>query len=1061
MMVTAELFTVDIPALEDYLLSRGRPDSAYTLARVAAEAWLAAQADPLASPDETAVQTLLSAEGGRIRSTVRATLSRDPRFRHFRDTHGELYTLSELLPDVELPSLAQVWELLNQQPQGDTLRGLEADELLRLVWGWEDDGSDDYQLLRFALNVTLQGFHELRYVAGAGWVLEAAWQALGQRPSLLEPSVPLLEADEATTAHGGRPIPAADQLLDEERTVIAPRVKTRSGKKRRRKRKELRPPADVEAWRQERRTELSFVLEAEHYYHHWLPLSGEMQWLLPPWPSQLTLHCELDGRPTQVTAWADPEIGRLLAGRELYDALYTAGVFPGARLQLRVRDGEDVYELQPLPAPAGQLVKVYLLAPDNEGNLVTSADLEALPYEVEGEQVLVAAAPYQALPALLQQIALAEKPLFARMLGICHYWQEKQGSPLRFAVDDLLAMLEVDAPPPDEALVHWILWRYRAFERQSDGRYRFWPEQADYRRAWQTEPPPRHRPTTAAGRSGRQLSLAQLVQSFHMTADDARDGQEDGLAHAGTADAAQEAVTLLSEAPPVEAAPEQSPPEETPPAEMPPAEVPPDGTPPTAAFHDLPLSEQATIPLERPQPLPEMPPTIIWKPQNVLWALVMEDDRRREKLMAAVAAYRDHPMRPVGCFLRRTALKRVRALLAAERLVSLTLENFNNTVWQMGAVRYHGRRARIDSEQLDQLLAGLSTADVQTALQQGHLFIDGNQTWGGTMVGYGATLPLSNAEKTRLLRHVLHNLLYGPQADEERINQALTADNGLRMDSISGMLHAVYPDNHIPYHVGVVKLLQDLGVPWPVQWDRNAAIYRTYYEFAARLREELDFADLNDVDWFVMRWDRVFPDAQSAAPPVATKPLAAEPPPAVKPPSAAQPPSAAKPPPAAKPPAAQSPPPQGETAVAADEFAPIRRLLQQQLVDRVVWTAAGERAYVAAAGENGITVICGRREYRIRWDLLQRVYQVLRQRKSLVIAEVGQVAGQIPGQLTGPRRVEQAEVMMGILALLEHVAADSLPPRLRYRHPPDLNAPRLTNPRHSPFASGDSAVRQR
>lgn len=1051
--MTAELFTVDIPALEDYLLSRGRPDNAYTLARVAAEAWLAAQADAFAVPDETAVQQLLSAEGGRIRSAVRAAISRDSRFRHFRDTQGELYGLSELLPDVELPSLAEVWELLNRQAQGDALRGLEADELLRLIWGREDDGSDDYQLLRFALNVTLQGFRELRYVAGAGWVLETAWQALTQRPAWLETPATLLAADEATTArsgeaptlHGVVPAPHEEGALDEELTVIAPRVKPRSGKKGRRKRKERRPPDDAEAWRQGRQTELSFVLEAEHYYQHWLPLAGEMQWLIPPWPSRLTLHCDLDGRHSRLVAWADPEIGRLLAGRELYDALYTAGIFPGAKLQLRARDGDYEYDLRPLPAPAGQHVMVYLLALGKEGQLVSSAELEALPYVVEGGQVLVVAAPYHALPALWQQLAVAEKPLFARMLGICHYWQEKQGSPLRFALDDLLAMLEVDAPPPDEALVQWVLWRYRAFERQTTrgGGYRFWPEQADYQRSWQSELPPR-RQTKTAGKSGRRLSLAQLAlaqsaQSVNPTVDGegAKDGREDGLLHADAADAAPEALASLPEGPPAEA-----PPAETLPAEH----VEPDDTPQLPIAHDLPLSEQATIPLERPDPLPEMPPTIVWKPQNVLWAMVMEDDGRREKLMAAAAAYFEHPMRPVGCFLRRTALERVRTLLSPERLANLTLENFNHVVWQMGAVRYRGRRARIDSEQLDQLLAGLSTADLQAALQQGHLFIDGNQTWGGTMVGYGAGLPLSNADKTRLLRRVLHDLLYGPQPDEERMNRALTADNGLRMDSISGMLHAVYLHDHIPYHVGVVKLLQDLGVPWPVQWDKNAAIYRTYNEFATKLRGELDFTDLNDVDWFVMRWDRLNPEAQ----PVAPAQVAIQPPKAMPSSEAMSSPVSKQ---AATP---QKPQPVPVTADAANEFDPIRRLLQQQLVDRVVWTAAGERAYVAAAGENGITVICGRREYRVRWELLHRVYQVLHQRKALVIADVRKIVE----QTAGPRGAELAEVMMGILALLEHVAADALPPRLRLRHTPDPGTVRLNNPRHSPFASGDSAARQ-
>lgn len=1102
-MVTADLFTVDVPALEQYFLARGRPDNAYSLARVAAEAWWAAQADPLQAADETAIQQLLDAEGGRIRSAVRAVLSRNPRFRHFRDTTGELYCLSDLLPDIETPMLAQIWEILNKQDHEQTLRGLESDDLLQWVWGWTDDGSDAYQLLRFALNVTLQGFQELRYIAGTGWVLEAAWRRLAERPSFSGLSAAGVgldgEATEGTTARSGEAptlygaIPGGTipdgtlpvDGLEDEQTIVLPRTKQRSSKRRRRKRGERRPPADADSWRQGRQLEVSFALEAEHYYDHWLPLVGEMQWLFPPWPSQVTLHCDLDGRRTRLNAWVAPEIGRILAGRDLYDALYKAGVFPGARLQITAREGDYEYELRPLPAPAGQNVMVYLLALDGEGRLVTSAELEALPYAVDGKGgIVVAAAPYEALPALWQQVEIAAKPLFARMVGICQHWQSSQkgqrghDSPLVFAVDDLLSMLELDALPPDEALVEWVLWRYKAFERQADGKKaRFWPEQGDFQRAFQSELP-RRPGRKGAGTSGRRVSLVQLLQvglpiDGKVVEPDQPDQieEQDGLRLAETAEPPAVEPSMVTTSTEVISAQDGTPPEEPPPVDhspelgsqetipqeteseetFPQETLPQEAISPTVAFSDLPLSEQATIPMERPQRLSEMEPTIVWKPQeprNLLWSVVMEDSGRREVLLAAAAAYLAHPLRQIGCFLRQTALARVRALLAPEKLPGLTLANFNNVVWQMGAVRYRGRRARIDSEQFDQLLAGLSMADVRMALQRGDLFLDGNQTWGGAMLPYGVSLSLSNADKTRLLRHVLSDLLYGNQPDEVRINHALAANNGLRMDSITGILHAVYPERHIPYHVGAVKLLQDLGVPWPLQWDKNAATYRTYYDFALMLRDELGFTDLTDVDWFVMRWDKPFTDpapspAFHSPRPEANQPAVQSPPP--PPPQTQR--------PATEPRAKTAQPP----AAAADEFAPIRRLLQQQLVDRVVWTAAGERAYVAAAGENGITVISGRREYHLRWNVLQRVYQALQQRKALVIAEVRQIVA----QSIGPRGVEQTEVVMGILALLEHVAAETIPPRLRYRQAPEPEAIRLKNPRNSPYAAGDSAVRQR
>jgi hypothetical protein len=125
-----------------------------------------------------------------------------------------------------------------------------------------------------------------------------------------------------------------------------------------------------------------------------------------------------------------------------------------------------------------------------------------------------------------------------------------------------------------------------------------------------------------------------------------------------------------------------------------------------------------------------------------------------------------------------------------------------------------------------------------------------------------------------------------------------------------------------------------------------------------------------------------------------------------------------------------------------NEFAQIRRLIQRQLVDNVIWTTAGERAYVAAAGGDGVTIISGPSEYIVEWSTLQRVYKTLQTQGNLSVIGVERVLHADP---------EQAGVIIAILALFDHVEIiASTPTSLRY-HEPD-GPIRLNNPRQSPFA---------
>src|SRR5690606_28833493 len=49
-------------------------------------------------------------------------------------------------------------------------------------------------------------------------------------------------------------------------------------------------------------------------------------------------------------------------------------------------------------------------------------------------------------------------------------------------------------------------------------------------------------------------------------------------------------------------------------------------------------------------------------------------------------------------------------------------------------------------------------------------------------------------------------------------------------------------------------MLTALGVDWPLDWRHNVPAYLTYRDFCLRLREQYNFLNLTDVDWFIYGW---------------------------------------------------------------------------------------------------------------------------------------------------------------------------------------------------------------
>lgn len=438
------------------------------------------------------VQAMLDDDGWRIRVAIQEALDEDGRFCTFRNEQGDFWCLTKILPAISRRELAQVWAIIRSQAGAESLAPLSTGSLMRRIWQLENDGSMEYQLFEFALNVTLAQFDELRYVAAAGWVMESAWRKLGERPSLIGPRMATEVPAAMDSEDEEEDTPGRGNIVTEEEMESQPVV------------------ADVESWRSQRREQVTITLHPNHYYNHWLPLRGLMQWLLPPWDCQVTLHFHLDGNTGSCIAWVDPEQKKVLAGRELYDAFANSGVYPGARLVFSHRGSDYEYDVRTVPFEGEQPVTVRRIGL-TDGELEVWDDEEPLRYQVDGD-VFVASARWEDLRALFRQAEEAGNSIFGLMYKVCQRWQKVRGEPLIVTADELFQKVHRDYRMTSKATIAYELWRRRAFEPVGQGRYRFQPEKGEGVRNYGLSGR-RARPLTQTARAGqpRKNSLAQMV----------------------------------------------------------------------------------------------------------------------------------------------------------------------------------------------------------------------------------------------------------------------------------------------------------------------------------------------------------------------------------------------------------------------------------------------------------------------------------------------------------------------------------------------------------------------
>ncbi|MCA9936939.1 MAG: hypothetical protein KC415_23550, partial [Anaerolineales bacterium] len=393
------------------------------------------------------VQKMVAKEGLAWRTAVHNILATDERFVTFQDEQGDQYCLAELLPGVTAVELRQAWEII-QSEAGELFTTVATENLVADLWGLKNDGGDEYHLFAFALNIALQAYHKVQYVAGAGWMLAEHWQHMGKRPSLVGPRM-------ANT------VPEATDATEDEDEVATPpeATKTTSG---------LNP--DLESWRQARRNEVAFTLRASHYYGRWLPLNKQTQQLFPPRPCQITIYHHFGEQEGSFTAVLDPKHKRILAKPAMYEAFHENGIYPGARLTISHRGTDYAYDIRTQPIVGEQSITVRRIALI-DGQLEAWDDEEPVRYQIDGD-VFVADARWEDLPALFHQAQNAGQGIFGLMFQICQRWQKERGKPLFVTATELFEEVSQQRLT-SKATIAFELWRRLAFVAAEQGRYEF------------------------------------------------------------------------------------------------------------------------------------------------------------------------------------------------------------------------------------------------------------------------------------------------------------------------------------------------------------------------------------------------------------------------------------------------------------------------------------------------------------------------------------------------------------------------------------------------------------
>lgn len=387
---------------------------------------------------------------------VASILGKDNRFVHLRNEQGDTWCLKELLPSISHHELNLARSLLDEElTQDGELITKNTEELVQYIWKIKNDGGNHYLCHAFAISVGLLACPQVKQL-GDRWVNVKAWEKLKRRKKLRPPRHLTILGEE------GDP----DEEVDEP-------IK-RSRKKRLVKEDENKH--ERYDWRENRPRSVRIVLRARNYYEGWLPLTEREVFLFPPIDQEVLLHHNFSDEPQYILAWVDLQDRHIWAKSGMYEVLRQNRIYPGAKLSLSYRTDRE-YDLATLPPKTDEPVNVWRMWLEGD-EIQYSIDAEPRRYDID-EDVFIADAKFEDLPALFRQAEEAGNSIFGLMYEKAKEWQKEiGGQELFITAEELFQAIHFDryGRMTTKATIATELWQRLAFEPVGKGRYRFRPE---------------------------------------------------------------------------------------------------------------------------------------------------------------------------------------------------------------------------------------------------------------------------------------------------------------------------------------------------------------------------------------------------------------------------------------------------------------------------------------------------------------------------------------------------------------------------------------------------------
>lgn len=189
--------------------------------------------------------------------------------------------------------------------------------------------------------------------------------------------------------------------------------------------------------------------------------------------------------------------------------------------------------------------------------------------------------------------------------------------------------------------------------------------------------------------------------------------------------------------------------------------------------------------------------------------------------------------------LRRTRAGQVRQLLADPETVDLAL--FNREVW-LGV-----REVRLDGQKLsedlfDENLTPVHAIELDKALAEGRLVVQGNSVWGSGARLYGIALRIDDDAKLKLVRQavaVLNDRSLPPLRKAQQVENI----SGFGRNSASGLAMLFHAQDVAIYNKASESAMGKLGLPCGTMDEFQAS--------ASKLRQGLGAKDFLELDWFL------------------------------------------------------------------------------------------------------------------------------------------------------------------------------------------------------------------